>query len=206
MEEAEDHVGDLHTRIVDVILHFDAAARVAQQTRESVAQDCVANVADVRGFVRVDAGVLDNGLGGVRGGRGGFVSRFFACGAKKVGAVEKEIQVASAGHFDARDPWDRASANSQSPAPARAAPFSSAWRVRSTAGRLLRPWPASAGARGRRAHPLCSAHECGASALCGCGFRRSYTRASSRETGESADVRGSAAKKSRRAKCEFLAI
>jgi hypothetical protein len=34
------------------------------------------------------------------------VSGLFACGAKKVGAVEKEIQVASAGDFDARDSWD----------------------------------------------------------------------------------------------------
>src|ERR1700691_3020057 len=74
-----------------------------------------------------------------------------------------------------------ASENWQSPAPARAAAFAFAWRVRSTAGRLLRPWPASAGARERRAHQFCSARECGASALCGFDFRRPYTRASSRE-------------------------
>ncbi len=107
VEEAEDYVSDLHASIVDVILDFDAAARVAQQPREGVTQDRVADVSNVRGFVRIDAGVLDDGLGGVRDGRGGFVSGFFACGAKKVGAVEKEIQVASAGHFDARDSLDR---------------------------------------------------------------------------------------------------
>ncbi len=107
MEEAEDHVSNLHTGIVDVILDFDAAAGVAQQTRESVAQDCVANVADMRGFVRIDAGVLDDSFWGVRDGRGGFVPGFFACAAKKLGAVEKEIQVASASHFDARDSLDR---------------------------------------------------------------------------------------------------
>ncbi len=89
MEEAEDYVGDLHAGVVDVILDFDQAAGVTQEAREGVAQDRVANVADVRGFVWIDAGVLDDGFGCVRGGGGGFVSCFFQCIAKKLGAVEK---------------------------------------------------------------------------------------------------------------------
>src|SRR5580658_4492462 len=107
MEEAEDHVGNLHAGVVDIILDFDEAAGVTQKSRESVAQHGVTDVADVRRFVRIDAGVLDDGFCGLRAGGGEFMSRLFECGAKKLGAVEKEIQVTSASHLYARDPFDR---------------------------------------------------------------------------------------------------
>ena len=89
VKETEDDVGNLHAGIVDVILDLDAAAGVAQETRESVAQDGVAHVANVRGFVGIDAGVFDHRLRRTRNRRGGFVAGFFHGGAKKAGAVEK---------------------------------------------------------------------------------------------------------------------
>ena len=89
VDEAENYVGNLHAGVVDVILDFDQAAGVTQEAREGVAQDRVANVADVGGFVWIDAGVLDDCFECVRGGCSGFVSCFLQCVAKKLGAVEK---------------------------------------------------------------------------------------------------------------------
>ena len=60
--EARHHVGHLHAGVVDVVLHFDAMAARAQHADESVAQNRVAQVADMRGFVRIDVGVLDDDL------------------------------------------------------------------------------------------------------------------------------------------------
>ena len=59
MEEADDHVGDLDAGVVDVVLHVDFLAGGAEQADECVAEDGVAQVADVRGLVGIDAGVLD---------------------------------------------------------------------------------------------------------------------------------------------------
>jgi hypothetical protein len=56
------HVGNLHAGVVDVVLHFHAIARGAQHADEGVAQHRVAQMADVRGFVGIDVGVLDDVL------------------------------------------------------------------------------------------------------------------------------------------------
>ena len=63
VEKAENHVGDLYSGVINIILHFHVVAGVAQQARESVSQDGVAKVPDVRGFIGIDAGVLDDSLG-----------------------------------------------------------------------------------------------------------------------------------------------
>ena len=60
--EADDHVRDLHAGVVDVVLHFDRVAAEAQHAHQRVAERGVAQVADVRRLVRVDRGVLDDGL------------------------------------------------------------------------------------------------------------------------------------------------
>src|SRR5215218_8396746 len=60
MQKPDDDVSNLHARVVDVVLHFDAVARGLQDAHERVAQHGVAHMTDVRGFVRVDAGVLDH--------------------------------------------------------------------------------------------------------------------------------------------------
>ena len=60
--EPDDDVGHLHAGVVDVVLHFDGHAAEAQHAHERVAERRVAQVPDVRRLVRVDGGVLDDGL------------------------------------------------------------------------------------------------------------------------------------------------
>ena len=60
--KARHHVGHLHAGVVDVILHFDRPAARAQHAHEGVAQDGVAQMADMRGLVGIDVGVLDDDL------------------------------------------------------------------------------------------------------------------------------------------------
>ena len=62
LAEADDDVGDLDAGVVDVVLNLDRRAREAEQPAERVAERGVAQVADVRGLVRVDGRVLDDGL------------------------------------------------------------------------------------------------------------------------------------------------
>ena len=61
--ESDNDVRDLHTGVVDVILHVDRIAVEAQQADEGVAEDRIAQVSDVRGLVRIDGAVLDENLG-----------------------------------------------------------------------------------------------------------------------------------------------
>ena len=67
--EAHHHVRDLHARVVDVVLHADVVAAVAQHAHEGVAQAGVAEVADVGGLVGVDARVLDDDVARADGRR-----------------------------------------------------------------------------------------------------------------------------------------
>lgn len=60
IEEADDYVGDLDAGVVDVVLHLDGISGMAEDAGHGVAEDGIANVADVGGFVGVDAGVLDD--------------------------------------------------------------------------------------------------------------------------------------------------
>ena len=60
MLEADDDVGHLDAGVVDVVLHLDVFADGAQHAHEGVAQNRVAQVTDVRGFVGIDVGVLDD--------------------------------------------------------------------------------------------------------------------------------------------------
>jgi hypothetical protein len=59
MRESHHYVGDLHAGVIDVVLDIDFPAGVTQQTDEGIAEDGVAQVADVGGLVGIDAGVLD---------------------------------------------------------------------------------------------------------------------------------------------------
>ena len=58
MHKSDDNVRDLDAGVVDVVLHIDLLPCGAQQPDEGVAEDGVAQVADVRGLVGVDGGVL----------------------------------------------------------------------------------------------------------------------------------------------------
>ena len=62
MNESDHHVGHLDAGVVDVVLNVDGVSGGAQQANESVAQDGVAQVPDMRGLVGIDAGVLDQDL------------------------------------------------------------------------------------------------------------------------------------------------
>ncbi len=72
MQKSDDHVGDLDAGVVDVVLDIHFPAGKAQQADKGVAENGVAQMADVRGFVGIDAGVLDQNLAG-----GNFSSGFF---------------------------------------------------------------------------------------------------------------------------------
>ena len=98
--EADDHIRHLHAGVVDVVLDADLPARVVvvrpQQAGKGVAQDGIAQVADVRGFVGVDAGVLDEPKAG-----SAKVGVFIVRDAHdSSGAVEPDVQVARARDFD----------------------------------------------------------------------------------------------------------
>ena len=62
MQKADDDIGNLHAGVVDVVLDVDFLSGGAEQADEGVAEDGVAQVADVRGLVGIDAGVFDEGV------------------------------------------------------------------------------------------------------------------------------------------------
>ena len=103
--EPHHHVCYLNAGVVDVVLHFDRAARGPQHAHECVAEDGVADVADVRGLVRIDVGVLDDDLPGRRrlARRASAAEQRLAVPA----AVKAKIEVAVACDFELRHPLDR---------------------------------------------------------------------------------------------------
>src|ERR1700733_6956303 len=59
MQEANHNVSDLDTGVVNVVLHVDFVAGRAEQAYKGVAENGVAQMADVRGLVGIDGGVLN---------------------------------------------------------------------------------------------------------------------------------------------------
>ena len=107
MQKSENYVSDLDAGVVDVVLNFDVPAGVAEEAHEGVAQHGVAQVADVRGFVRIDCGVLDDRLGSIGAGGRGFLLGLHERACEKFCAVEEKIQITGASHFDSGDAWNR---------------------------------------------------------------------------------------------------
>ena len=105
LAEAHDDVGDLHARVVDVVLDLDRLAPEAEQPAQRVAERRVPQVADVRRLVRVDGRVLDDGLPGGRRDRGHLAGE---PRAQERGAVEVDVQVAVRRRDDARHAGHRA--------------------------------------------------------------------------------------------------
>ena len=62
MQKSHHHIRNLHAGVVDVVLHVDFLPGGAQQAHKCVAEDGVAQMADVRGLVGIDAGVLDQSM------------------------------------------------------------------------------------------------------------------------------------------------
>jgi len=101
--KTDDDIGDLNAGVVNVVLDVDFLAGGSQEADERIAEDGVAQVADVGGFVGIDAGVLDHCMertfewGWDRGDGGG-----------SGGAIEAGVDVAGAGDFEAGEAIDRA--------------------------------------------------------------------------------------------------
>ncbi len=103
MDEAYDYVGYLDSGVVDVVLDAHGEAGFvgvgAEEALKGVAEDGVAEVADMGGFVGIDAGVLDEAEAGASdvgvlvGGNA----------AGDGGAVEADVEVACSGYFYAGD-------------------------------------------------------------------------------------------------------
>jgi hypothetical protein len=105
VQESHHHIGHLHAGVVDVVLHVHLLPGGAQQAHERVAENGVAQVADVRGLVGIDAGVLDqrmNDAAGAPAFRRGDV-------AHAGGAVEPRIDVTRAGNLKAGEAFERQS-------------------------------------------------------------------------------------------------
>ena len=66
MKKTDDNVRNLHPRIVNVVLHLDVLSTEPQQAHKRIAQNGVAQMADVRGLIGIDAGMLDENLAGLR--------------------------------------------------------------------------------------------------------------------------------------------
>jgi hypothetical protein len=71
VQKPDHHVGNLHAGVVDVVLNVHFPAGKTQQADKRVAENGVAQMSDVRGFVGIDAGVLDQNFAG-RNVRAGF--------------------------------------------------------------------------------------------------------------------------------------
>jgi hypothetical protein len=103
VREADHHVGNLHAGVVDVVLDVDFPAGGAQQADEGIAEDRVAQMADVRGLVGIDAGVLDQNLS-----RG--TCRRLLVGSQRrchPGAIDSDVQIARGRDLHLGDAFDR---------------------------------------------------------------------------------------------------
>ncbi len=73
-KKPNDDVGDLHAGVVDVVLNVHFPAGKSQQADKRVAEDGVAQMADVGSLVGIDAGMLDQNLPRWNCGVWGFAS------------------------------------------------------------------------------------------------------------------------------------
>ena len=106
MDEAHDNVCNLDAGVVDVVLDADLVASLVtvgtEEALEGIAEDGVAEVADVGGFVGVDAGVLDETEAGASD-VGVLVGGDAPDGG---GAVEAYVEVSCPGDFNAGDAFE----------------------------------------------------------------------------------------------------
>ena len=99
LRESNDNVRDLNPGVVNIILNFDLFAGGVKNAHKGVAQHRVPNVTNVRGLVRVDAGVLNHLFCW-------FCSQSFerlSPGGEKVEesrSVEKDVYVTRPGNFN----------------------------------------------------------------------------------------------------------
>ncbi len=97
LQKSNHHVGDLHSRVVDVVLHVHFPARKAQQPDERIAEYGVAQVPDMRRLVGIDARMLDQHFAR-RNIRGRGLIRSESHG--QFGAAYANVDVPAARHFE----------------------------------------------------------------------------------------------------------
>ena len=101
--ESNHNVGHLYACVVDVVLNFDILPRGAEHADKGVAQDGVAEMADVGGLIRIDVGMLDDDF--FRGGgRMGALSRQKSSAV--ISAIQAEVQVSVSGNFNRGHTFD----------------------------------------------------------------------------------------------------
>ena len=101
MDESHHDVGHLHAGVVNVVLHFHVLAAEAQQAHKRVAQHRVAQVADVRSLVGIDAGVLhQNFTARAEGGRTGGIP-YGKQPRGRARAIQMKVQIPGSGHRNA---------------------------------------------------------------------------------------------------------
>ena len=95
VQESDNDVGNLDAGVVDVVLHVDFVAGGAEKADKRVAENCVAQMPDVRGLVGIDGCMLDQCVEP-------FGRRRTPAGAPVgcLGAVEIRVDVAGAGDFE----------------------------------------------------------------------------------------------------------
>src|SRR6202022_951687 len=102
--EADDHVRNLDAGVVDVVLRFDRGALESKRADQRVTERGVAQVADVRGLVRVDGRVLDDRLLADRAFRRDLLT---GAGEEEGRPVQVQIQVTVRRRGDAGDAGNR---------------------------------------------------------------------------------------------------
>src|ERR1700675_525558 len=60
VHEAYNHIGNLNAGVVNVVLYFDSIAGGLQNSNEGVAEHGISYMSDVRGFIWIDARVLNH--------------------------------------------------------------------------------------------------------------------------------------------------
>ena len=105
--EAHHDVGHLDAGVVDVVLDADVEAAVPEQPHEGVAEAGVAEVADVGGLVRIDAGVLDDHVARAPRRRAALDERLVQVRGD-LAPLQEQVQVAAARDLGANDVAPRA--------------------------------------------------------------------------------------------------
>src|SRR5581483_1978981 len=107
MDEPDDNVSHLDARVVDVILNFDSVSSKSEQPRESIAQNGVAQVPNVRCLVGIDAGMLNENFPLAAGRRFRRRRSQVIGGLGKRGPLQMKIQVSGPRNGYSFDPVHR---------------------------------------------------------------------------------------------------
>src|SRR5712692_1904417 len=106
-DEGDYYVGNLHARIVDIVVGLDVVDLRTQHAHDGIAEAGVTQVSNVRGFVAVDGGMFDNHFGAyadiVPSEIGSGIQHALDHVASHDRAVQAKVDVAGCGGADLRD-------------------------------------------------------------------------------------------------------